>query len=319
MPDFHSSPLIPPSHEAETPFVIVLHQRDRTPSGYFRPDATVTIRSALRTSGLLMMLPPEDAKSLLLMLTFVTANGWCRPSVPQLAAAMHVGEGKARARMERLRQFRWRDRPLVTEVRHDSGLETFVPSPAVVGVEQAAPEPPPAQAALPLTTAGREAIVERSRALYAHPRAEVERMIAEQMGWGPPAFEEDEPATAERKRWAYQRMSDLGMPKDQALDLLARFDMGRIERQLDWLPHRRAKSPLRFLLAAIENDYEAPPAVRVQQALTRTAEPEPTATDGPDQNKAAGPDQDEDAVDHPTSKTGEAAINEAPAEEQASA
>jgi len=308
MPDFNSSPLTPPTQATEAPFVIVLHQRDRTPAGYFRPEATVTIRPALRTSGLLLALPPEDVKSLLLMLTFVTANGWCRPTAPQLAAAMRVGEGKARARMERLRQFRWQDRSLVTEVLHDSGMETFVPSPAVVGVEQAAPELPSTQAPLP-PNAGREAIVERSRALYARPRAEVERRIAEQMGWGPPAFEGEAPVVAEGKRQTYQRMTDLGMPRDQALDLLARFDVDRVERQLDWLPRRRAKSPLRFLLAAIENDYEAPPLARLQQALAQTAEPGGTVE--------AGREKDNNEGEESTPEMGEEAANEAPVEVQA--
>lgn len=307
MSDLHHLSISPgDSPGTETPFAIVLHQRDRTPSGYFRPEATVMIRPALRTSGLLAALPPEDVKSLLFLLTFVTANGWCRPTAPQLAAAMRVGEGKARARMEQLQQFRWQDRPLMTKVRHDNGMDSFVPSPAVVGVEQAAPEPPPAQAPLALT-AGREAIIERSRALYAKPRAEVERMIAEQMGWGPPAFADEDPAVAEGKRRAYQRLTDLGMPRDQALDLLARFELGRVERQLDWLPQRRAKSPLRFLLAAVEHDYEAPAVVRLQNDLRQNAKPEPISDANHNEN---------DAVDQPAPEVGEAA-GEAPEDERA--
>ena len=262
----------PEGTAGEHPFVIVLHQRDRTPGGYFRPEATVTVSRALRTSGLLLALPPEDVKSLLLLLTFITANGWCRPALPELAEAMRVGEGKARARLRRLAEFPWQGRPLVTEVGSETGLVSYAPSPAVVGQRQAPPEPPPAQNPLP-PAAGRETIVAHSRALYARPRAEVERDIAERMGWGPPAFEEDAPAVAEGKQEAYRRMTDLGMPREQALDLLARFDLGRIGRQLDWLPHRAAKSPARFLAAAIEGDYEAPPAVRSRQTFMPESPP----------------------------------------------
>ena len=79
------------------------------------------------------------------------------------------------------------------------------------------------------------------------------------MGWAPPAFEGDEPAVAERKRRAYEKMTDLGMAKEQALDLLARFDVERVERQVGWMPYRGAKNPARFLAAAVVGDYEAPP------------------------------------------------------------
>ena len=281
MPDFTPTTLTLASSTPETPFVIVLHQRDRTPAGYFRPEATVTVRPALRTSGLLAALPPEDAKSLLLLLTFVTANGWCRPALPELAAAMRVGEGKARARMRRLAEFPWQGRPLVTEVGGAAGLTSYAPSPAVIRTEQAAPEPPLAPPPLP-PSASRDAIIAHSRALYATPRAEVERGIAERMGWGPPAFAEDDPAVAEGKREAYRRMTDLGVPKEQALDLLARFDVERVGRQLDWLPHRNAKSPARFLAAAIEHDYEAPPVVRLQQSPAPNDGPEPALHSEPD-------------------------------------
>ena len=161
MPNFNHASFTSPSHTSpsqgtDTPFVIVLHQRDRSPGGDFRPEATVTVRPALRTSGLLAALPPEDAKSLLLLLTFVTANGWCRPALPELAAAMRMGEGKARARMRRLAEFPWRGRPLVTEVGGAAGLPSYAPSPAVVGMEQAAPEPPPAQPLPPPCQPGRD-------------------------------------------------------------------------------------------------------------------------------------------------------------------
>ncbi len=204
-------------------------------------------------------------------LTFVTANGWCRPTAAQLAAAMGVGEGKARSRLGRLSQFRWQGRPLVTEVTHEGGQDSFVPSPTAVGLREEAPTepaPPP-----PAPTAGREAIVAYTRATYARPRAEVERMIAEQMGWGPPAFEGEDPAVAEGKRRAYKAMTDLGVPRDQALELLGRHDLGRVERQLAWLPLRRAKTPARFLVAAVENDYEAPVAVRLDQVTEKAAAP----------------------------------------------
>ena len=84
------------------------------------------------------------------------------------------------------------------------------------------------------------------------------------MGWGPPAFAGDDPAVAEGKQRAFQAMTNLGMPKEQVLDLLSRFDLGEVERQIAWLPSRGAKNPARFLAAAIEGSYDRPLALRRQ-------------------------------------------------------
>ena len=82
------------------------------------------------------------------------------------------------------------------------------------------------------------------------------------MGWGPPAFAGDDPAVAEGKRRAFKAMTDVAMPKEQALDLLSRFDLGAVESQIAWLPQRSAKNPARFLAAAIEGGYDRPPGAR---------------------------------------------------------
>ncbi len=276
MPNADNSPdLSSPDAAAEKPFVILLHRSDRLPSGYFRPEATVTISHTLRTSGLLLALPPEEVKSLLLMLTFVTPNGWCQPAVQQLAGAMRVSEAKARARMKRLQDFRWQDRALVNEIKRDSGMDSFALSPAVVG-RQDAPEPAEATPSLPPSS--RDVIIARSRALYARPRAEVERMIAEQMGWKEVG---DSPEARLRRRL----MGVAGLLREQIDLLIAQYPQERIERQLAWLPHRRAKSPARFLMAAIENDYDPPPVIRLQQAQAQT--------DGQPANASGGTGQSE--------------------------
>ena len=90
----------------------------------------------------------------------------------------------------------------------------------------------------------------------------------------PPAFEGEDLAVADRKRAAYEKMMALGVAKEQALDLLARFDVDRVERQVAWIGRRNAKNPARFLAAAVEGDYEAPPAARVRQAPAGGAEPD---------------------------------------------
>lgn len=242
-------------------------QEDRTPGGYFRPASRLVLTPALRTGGLWAALPPEDFRNLILMLTFLTPNGWCRPTLLELAKAMRVSQGKATARMLRLTGIEWRGQPLVAELPRLDGLTAFVPGRALVAHEDVPPSEPPQPALSP--TAGRAAVVAHSRAHYAKTRAEVEAQIGDMMGWAPPTFAGDDPAVADGKRQAYQRMTDIGMPKDQALDLLARFPLEAVERQLTWLPSRKAKNPARFLLAAIEGDYEAPPTVRLYQSVSK--------------------------------------------------
>lgn len=112
--------------------------------------------------------------------------------------------------------------------------------------------------------AGRDVLIAHSRARYAAPRAEVEADIARRMGWGAPAFEDDPPDVAEEKRALYDKLSEQGMSKSQALDVLGRFDLTVVRCQLEWMPYRAAKTPSRYLQAAIENNYEAPVALRVR-------------------------------------------------------
>lgn len=240
-------------------------QLDRTLSGSFRPAARLVLLPALRTSGLWATLPPEDFKNLVLLLTYVSPNGYCQPTVSDLAEAMQVSQAKARSRMLRLAQQPWRGRPLVTELPRPDGLDAYAPGRQLLTDEQIAPPEP---AVVPvLNIAGRGAVVAHSRGAYAKSHAEVEQEIAERMGWTAPAFEGEDPAVADGKRQAFGRMTSLGMSKEQALDLLGGFDLGAIERQLTWLPARQAKSPARYLAAAIEGDYEMPLSLRRQSLL----------------------------------------------------
>lgn len=260
----HSGDLPDPALD-DAPFLVEHRQEDRTPSGYFRPASRLVLTSALRTGGLWAALPPEDFRNLLLMLTFLTPNGWCRPTLLELAEAMRVSQAKARNRMQRLTGTQWRGQPLVAEMPRPDGLAAFVPGRALVAHEDVPPPEPPLP---PLPqTAGRETVIAHSRARYARTRAEVEAQIGQMMGWGPPAFSGDDPAVAEGKRQAFSAMTNLGMPKEQALDLLTRFPLEAVERQIAWLPDRNAKNPARFLAAAIEGDYEMPPGLRRRALL----------------------------------------------------
>jgi hypothetical protein len=251
------------------PFVIEQYQGRQGAGGTFRPAARLLLTSALRTSGLWSALPPDELRDLTLLLTFLSPNGRVQPTLPELAGAMQASYAQARARMLRLSRRMWRGQSLVTELNRQSGLDAYLPGRHVLGSRQGTEAPAvAAQTVLTEPRAGRDALIAYSRARYAAPRAEVEADIARRMGWGPPAFEDDPPEVAEEKRLLYEKLSEQGMSKSQALDILGHFDLAVVRRQTEWMPHRAAKNPARYLAAAIESDYQAPVTVRLQQGTT---------------------------------------------------
>ena len=58
--------------------------------------------------------------------------------------------------------------------------------------------------------------------------------------------------------------------------LLGTFPHEHIERQLTWLPYRRARNPVAFLLSAIEHNYDPPLGVPRIPARSSRATGEPT-------------------------------------------
>ena len=253
----------------QAPFVIEHRQEERGRGNTFRPSARLVLTDRVRTSGLWRTLIPEDAKTLVFLLSFITPNGWCRPTLLELAEAMGTSQPKARGRLDRLVSVQWQGQPLAERLARPDGLDAYLPGRLLVAHEEVA-EPELPQAA-PARTPGREAVVAYSRARYAKTREEVEAQIGEMMGWGPPAFAGDDPAVAEGKRRAFKAMTDVGVAKGQALDLLARFDLGAVESQIAWLPSRSAKNPARFLAAAIEGGYDRPLNLRRQTKETEEA------------------------------------------------
>ncbi len=253
------------------PFVIEQYRGDQGTGGSFRPAARLLLTSALRTSGLWSALPPDELRDLTLLLTFLSPNGRVQPTLPELAGAMQASHTQTRARVLRLSQRVWQGQPLVVQLNRQSGLDAYLPGRHILGSRQEQETPvAAAQTVLTEPRAGRDTLIAHSRARYATPRAEVEADIARRMGWGTPAFQDDPPDVAEEKRALYDKLSEQGMSKNQALDIMGRFDLAVVRQQLEWMPYRAAKNPSRYLQAAIENNYEAPVAVR--QARMREAE-----------------------------------------------
>ncbi len=160
-------------------------------------------------------------------------------------------------------------------------------------------------------SAVREEVVAHSRARYARPRAQVEAEIEAFLRSGrglikvrtPPAWEaagqaempitEEQPqisdgeeapspetaVTPQARQWLHLKRAlvEAGVPQHRADELLDLYPPERIERQIRWLPLRQARSPVAYLLAAIERDY-APPSGLAPSKAGQADEPPPSAS-----------------------------------------
>jgi len=244
----------------EPPFVIYIAHEDKSRDKHWRPSAIIGFTPALRASGFLSNISPEEFKSLLLLLSFLSTDGRLSASLPQLAHVLQFSQAKTRARFERLIAVRWLEQPIVFATPWNSGTEVYALVPGFIPtVEQMDSEPqlPPLQAV------PREVIIEHSRRKYARTREEVEQEIATMMQWrdrsGPPEkFPAQKPDLPPEQRELRSELIKIGLLEEQADDLMKRFDAVRIRRQLAWLPFRMAKNQAGYLIAAVKDDYAAP-------------------------------------------------------------
>ena len=249
---------------AEPPFSIVIARRDTTREGAWRPVAFVALTKGLRTSGFLGALPPEDLKTFLLFLSFVTADGHYAVTVALMASALRLSSAKTRSRLERLRDWRWMGQPIILSYQSGNGQEIFCFAPGFLPVveDEPIPQAPPSIKAVP-----REVVIEYSRSRYGRPRAAVERQIAELNNWALPQEGDEMPESPQpetsrpvdsQRMTVRQNLLRAGLLPEQADELLARHDLVRIQRQLMWLPQRAVRNRAGFLMAAIKDDYAAP-------------------------------------------------------------
>lgn len=258
----------------QPPLSILVARREIGRAGAWRPEAHVSLTKTLRTSGFLMALPPEDLKSFLVLLTFLLPNGHCSATLEQLAGALHLSPAKARARMSRVVDWRWQEQAILLYHQTGNGLETYTLAPGFLPVVEESVEPPSKP---PLKAVPREVVIEHSRRTYARPRAEVEAEIARLNEWELPQNNEapkPEPEPIDPNKAAARReLLRVGLLPEQADELLARFDLIRIKRQLMWLPQRQVRNRAGFLLAAIKDDYAAPLGWKAAPKNTRDEAP----------------------------------------------
>src|SRR5438105_5429095 len=92
--------------QIDAPFLILL---ERMVGSSMLQVQGITVLPALRTSGLLRSLAPEDLLILILILTFTTPQGRCEPTLSEIAEALGISKSKAGSRIERLTKYRVRE------------------------------------------------------------------------------------------------------------------------------------------------------------------------------------------------------------------
>jgi len=259
--------------DQEPPFVIYLAHEDKT-QGSWRPRAMLGLTPALRTSGFLSAIEPEELHSLLVLLSFLSPDGRLVAFTLSLAQVLGLPPAKARARFEHLCEVRWLGQPIVFATQRGDGLDGFAPIPGFIPLVE---EPQHDENGPVIRVVPREAVIAHSRRTYARTRGEVEREIESMMNWkkpqppsptrsGTPPTPTPPTVTSEQAE-LHSHLLEVGLLPEQADDLLKRYDALRIRRQLAWLPRRRAKNAAGYLLAAIKDDYAAPRATGFQNPM----------------------------------------------------
>lgn len=220
-----------------------------------------------RAAGLLQSLSDEAVRSLIGVLACLTPNGRIQPTSHEVGEVLGLPENQARQRLRRLTETSFQGGPLLSLLPRETGMHGFVPSRAVVGESVIPPQEETERVNLPIPPpSSRERVIEHSRAMYGRPREEVERIVAEQLGH---TIEEtlDTPDGEARRR-----LIRLGIPREEVERLVANYPLDSIFEQIEWLPHRGAKSPVRYLIAAIEGNYEPPAKIRLERMVQQDDE-----------------------------------------------
>jgi len=242
---------------SDHPFVAEVTHEHEGASRYV-PSCRVSIGPSFRE--LARQMPVDALRDLVVVMTFATPNGRVSPGAPELGGALGCSGWVARLRLMRLCRGWWRGQPVLRLHRQPSGRETFTPGVLILGLRERMLPP----ATPPSVAAGRERVISASRARYAKPRAEVERDIMVQAGWGDPAEAEAvrSASTADPSDklglWAVRRLVRVGVDHSLAVKLVGECGAVECISQVRWLPYRNAKDKARYLVAAIQGRYGEP-------------------------------------------------------------
>jgi hypothetical protein len=214
---------------------------------YFRPVSFVRLGDL--TGDFLARAPAEEVKTVLTLLSFLTPNGDAFATPQQVAARLSIPQHKAAARLERLLTTQYHELPLGSKTVTESGMILYRPGTHLVERIEMPPPAPPERP--PIIAAGRDAVIAHSREHYARPRAEVEAEIAR-------IYQGDIPEESTERAELRARLVTVGFTQAEATAFLNGHPEETIRQQLDWLPYRGAKSPVRYLMAAVEHNYAMP-------------------------------------------------------------
>lgn len=262
---------IPPKG-ANPPFTVVNRRANAKKNGEFTSIAEVSLDRGLLSSGLLARLSGTDAKTLLAILSTVTANGRiCAPPI-LVARALGVPVFVAQARLIALSMRTWRGRRIAFKIG-DGANSGYTLSPEIIG-QRLGPMETASDSGQVIAVAGREAVIAHVRETYSRQRVQVEAELASLNGWVLPeeieaasaASREREPALTQDERHAKERLIRHGVELRVADDLIRRYGRDRVARQIAYLPYRKAKTPAKVLVSAIVGDWQPPQGCPVEFA-----------------------------------------------------
>jgi hypothetical protein len=237
------SPALQPGDATYAPFILLRHYKEH------RPMHELILTPNLRTSGLLKV-NPEALRVFLALLSFQHTSGDIYATSADIAQALGFSEPATHTLLEGLTAPIWNNQPLAYCTHTPEGFMRWHPSKQAV-VKKTVGELEEQDTRTPVPLASGDAVREHSRRIYGTPREDVERMVAEGLGFRIPNLSDDAQAL-------FGRLREAGVTSEQSKLLLETCPHTSIAQQLDWLPYRDAKSPARFLVAAITHNYDPP-------------------------------------------------------------
>jgi hypothetical protein len=77
-----------------------------------------------------------------------------------------------------------------------------------------------------------------------------------------------DPLLIQRKNEAFRRLISIGIHSEMITNLFNEADIEEIERQIEWLPHRKSDNPAGILVSAIRNRWAMPPEYEQKREKT---------------------------------------------------
>jgi len=240
-------------------------------------DRSIILCSAIRNSGLLAFLSPEDFQTLIAVLTFADASGNCSLSARIIGQSLNLSENQARKRLNKLCDIRWRGRPLIVkETRREDGrfVITIYRMMKVDGIRLVSKGPSKSDAGAGRSdgdVSGHDGLkgmkaVEETEAIPLE-EGKVVRLEYPSEDTHAGCNNNINKHTTMKHKITPESMDNVnrllvraGVSRFMASRLARDYSAKRILRQLRMLPFRNAREPAAMLVKAIREDWSAPSA-----------------------------------------------------------